>query len=635
MSKINFSDTKFLSLILLGICLLSISENVSIINKIFWGITSIISIFINRIDFKFKSFLLSIYAIGLLYIQFIFNQYIFSEEFFINCIGVLLIVKYAELNNKNNLLSYNLICMVLSVVSLISGQDILSSLISLTIIVLLVINMYLIQQKEVMDFNFKNILKYLGFGLSIFPFIIIFYLIFPRAEINFRLFDPSKSSLGIPDSINLGSFENFANSDEKVFTLVNNNFKKQDLYFRVKIFDYMEEDKSWRTSSPLYLYNNYKNSYKITNAKATDIKYQVILNPHKKKWIPALNNSKLAKQNVRIGEDPFNQTYKSLDPIDRKIQIEFQKYDADYRIGEELLEYYTLLPKSVSKELIDWVKNNKQSKSNIEYINHVLNTFSDGSYYYNLSPVNNSQNSYADFFLRGKEGYCEYFAGTLVLLSRLANIPSRIVSGYYGGELNTVGDFYVFRQQDAHAWVEVWINGEGWTQIDPTSVIPGSNIRNSYNNLFNNKEENTTSLFTLKAFQNLKYFFNYADFVWTKHLLSYDNNKRKSFIKEITNLRFSNIFYLIFAPLIIYMVLKLYFKINKANILKWMLNYIILISKKQNKILNSDTHQEIYNKLKQDYQKKYKSFFNLYERFRYQNQNIELTKIFRTFISAK
>ena len=635
MSKINFTDTKFLSLILLGICLLSISENVSLVNKIFWGIISIISIFVNRTDFKFKSFLLLIYAIGLLYIQFIFNQYIFSEEFFINCIGVLLIVKYAELNNKNNLLSYNLICMVLSVVSLISGQDILSSLISLSIIVLLVINMYLIQQKELMDFNFKNILKYLGFGLSIFPFIIIFYLLFPRAEINFRLFDPSKSSLGIPDSINLGSFENFANSDEKVFTLVNKNFKKQDLYFRVKIFDYMEEDKSWRTSSPLYLYNNYKNSYKITNAKAIDIKYQVILNPHKKKWIPALNNSRLAKQNIRIGEDPFNQTYKSLDPIDRKIQIEFQKYDADYRIGEELLEYYTLLPKSVSKELIDWVKNNKQSKSNIEYLNHILNTFSDGTYYYNLSPVNSSQNSYADFFLRGKEGYCEYFAGTLVLLSRLANIPSRIVSGYYGGELNTVGDFFNFRQQDAHAWAEVWINGKGWTQIDPTSVIPGSNIRNSYNNLFNNTEENTNSLFTLKAFQNLKYFFNYADFVWTKHLLSYDNNKRKSFIKEIMNLKFSNIFYWIFAPLIIYMLLRLYFKINKANILKWMLNYIILISKKQNKILNSDTHQEIFNKLKQDYQEKYKSFFNLYESFRYQNKNIELTKIFRTFISAK
>ena len=635
MPKINFSDTKFLSLILLGICLLSISENVSLVNKIFWGIISIISIFINRIDFKFKSFLLSIYAIGLLYIQFIFNQYIFSEEFFVNCIGVLLIVKYAELNNKNNLLSYNLICMVLSVVSLISGQDILSSLISLSIVVLLVINMYLIQQKEIMDFNFKNILKYLGFGLSIFPFIIIFYLIFPRAEINFRLFDLSKGSLGIPDKINLGSFESFANSDEKVFTLVDNNFKKEDLYFRVKIFDYMEHDKSWRPSSLQYLYNKFKNPYKITNSTDLDEKYQIILEANKKKWIPALDNSRLIDQNLRIVENLYNQTFRSVDPIDRKIQIEFQTFDVKYKINQQLIEYYTLLPKTISKELMDWSKKNKQSRSNTEYLNHILNTFSDGSYYYNLSPVNNSQNSYADFFLRGKEGYCEYFAGTLVLLSRLANIPSRIVSGYYGGELNTVGNFYVFRQQDAHAWVEVWINGKGWTQIDPTSVIPGSNIRNSYNNLFNNTEENTTSLFTLKAFQNLKYFFNYADFVWTKHLLSYDNNKRKSFIKEITNLRFSNIFYLIFAPLIIYMVLKLYFKINKANILKWMLHYIILISKKQNKILNSDTHQEIYNKLKQDYQKKYKSFFNLYESFRYQNQNIELTKIFRTFISAK
>ena len=32
---------------------------------------------------------------------------------------------------------------------------------------------------------------------------------------------------------------------------------------------------------------------------------------------------------------------------------------------------------------------------------------------------------------------------------------------------------------------------------------------------------------------------------------------------------------------------------------------------------------------------KYKSFFNLYESFRYQNKNIELTTIFRTFMSAK
>ena len=635
MLKINFSNTKFLSLVILGICLLSISENVSLANKIFWGTITIGSIFINRFKFRFKSFLLSIYAIGLLYIQFIFNQYIFSEEFFINCLGVLLIVKYAELDNKNNLLSYNLICMVLSIASLINGQDILSSIISLSIIILLVINMYLIQQKEVMDFNFKNILKYLGFGFSIFPIIIIFYLIFPRAEINFRLFDPSKSSLGIPDTIRLGSFESFANSDEKVFTLINQNYKKEDLYFRVKIFDYMEEDKSWRPSSSYYLYNTYKNSIKISGFKAIEEKYQVILEPYKRKWIPVLDNSRLTDQSIQIAEDPFNQTFISLDPIDRKKQLEFQKYQINYELNKPVIDYYTLLPQSVSNELVDWVKTNKQSRSNTEYLNHILSTFADGSYYYNLSPENNSQNSYADFFLRGKEGYCEYFAGTFVLLARLANIPSRIVSGYYGGELNTVGDFYEFRQRDTHAWAEVWLNGKGWVRVDPTSVIPSSNVRNSLNNIFNDEDNSASSIFTLKIFKNLSYYITYADFIWTRHLLSYDNNKRKSFIKDIINLQFSNIFYWIFAPIIIFIVLRLFFKINKANILTWMFNYIIWTSKKENKILNSDTHQEVLKKLKSNYQRKYQSFFNLYESFRYQNQNIELTTIFRTFMSAK
>ena len=635
MLKINLSNTKFLSLVILGICLLSISENVSLANKIFWVVITIGSIFINKFKFRFKSFLLSIYAVGLLYVQFIFNQYIFSEEFFINCLGVLLIVKYAELDNKNNLLSYNLICMVLSVASLISGQDILSSIISLSIIILLVINMYLIQQKEVMDFNVKNILKYLGFGFSIFPIIIIFYLIFPRAEINFRLFDPSKSSLGIPDTIRLGSFESFANSDEKVFTLINQNYKKEDLYFRVKIFDYMEEDKSWRPSSSYYLYNTYKNSIKISGFKAIEEKYQIILEPYKRKWIPVLDNSRLTDQSIKIAEDPFNQTFMSLDPIDRKKQLEFQKYQINYQLGKPVIDYYTLLPQSVSNELVDWVKTNKQSRSNTEYLNHILSTFADGSYYYNLSPENNSQNTYADFFFKGKEGYCEYFAGTFVLLARLANIPSRIVSGYYGGELNTVGDFYEFRQRDTHAWAEVWLNGKGWVRVDPTSVIPSSNVRNSLNNIFNDEDNSASSIFTLKIFKNLSYYITYADFIWTRHLLSYDNNKRKSFIKEIINLQFSNIFYWIFAPIIIFIVLRLFFKINKANILTWMFNYIIWTSKKENKILNSDTHQEVLKKLKSDYQRKYQSFFNLYESFRYQNQNIELTTIFRTFMSAK
>ena len=291
MSRTKTSNLKYLSISILLLCLVSISENLSLTNKIFWTALVVISIFLFNLKFSYKNVLTGLYALGLLYLQFIFDQYIFSEEFFIHCLGVLLIVKYAEINSKNSELSFCLICMIISITSLINGQDILSSVLALTIIILSVVNLYLIQQREVMDFNFKNVLKYLSFGLSIFPVIIIFYLIFPRAEINFRLFNPSGNSLGIPDTIQLGSFEEFSNSDEKVFTLINQDFKKEDLYFRVKIFDYMEPDKSLRPTSGLYFYNQFKDSLKIKNLNKTSDTYEIILEPYKRRWIPSLNNS--------------------------------------------------------------------------------------------------------------------------------------------------------------------------------------------------------------------------------------------------------------------------------------------------------------------------------------------------------
>ena len=140
MLKIN--KNKILSFVLLGASILAISDIINFSNKLFFILIVILSIIISNFKFRFKSFLLSIYALLLIYIQFLFNQYIVSEEFFISCLGILLIVKFAELDDKNNLLSYNLICMVISITSLINGQDIISSSLSLLIIILLIINMY-------------------------------------------------------------------------------------------------------------------------------------------------------------------------------------------------------------------------------------------------------------------------------------------------------------------------------------------------------------------------------------------------------------------------------------------------------------------------------------------------------------
>ncbi len=54
---------------------------------------------------------------------------------------------------------------------------------------------------------------------------------------------------------------------------------------------------------------------------------------------------------------------------------------------------------------------------------------------------------------------------------RAANIPARVVTGYLGGEYNDVGNYYIVRQSDAHAWAEVWLAGQGWVRVDPTGAI--------------------------------------------------------------------------------------------------------------------------------------------------------------------
>jgi transglutaminase-like putative cysteine protease len=81
-----------------------------------------------------------------------------------------------------------------------------------------------------------------------------------------------------------------------------------------------------------------------------------------------------------------------------------------------------------------------------------------------VSPVEN-------FLFRSKEGYCEYYATSMVVMLRSLGIPARIVNGFHGGERNEYGGYIIVRQSDAHSWVEALINGM-WTRFDPTPSVP-------------------------------------------------------------------------------------------------------------------------------------------------------------------
>ncbi|MBW2457558.1 MAG: DUF3488 domain-containing protein, partial [Deltaproteobacteria bacterium] len=72
------------------------------------------------------------------------------------------------------------------------------------------------------------------------------------------------------------------------------------------------------------------------------------------------------------------------------------------------------------------------------------------------------------FLLEQRRGHCEYFASAMALLSRSLGIPARVVAGYRVTERNELGDYYIVRERNAHAWVEAWVPGQGWRTFDPT-----------------------------------------------------------------------------------------------------------------------------------------------------------------------
>lgn len=66
-------------------------------------------------------------------------------------------------------------------------------------------------------------------------------------------------------------------------------------------------------------------------------------------------------------------------------------------------------------------------------------------------------------------GYCEYYASAFVVMMRSLGIPTRMVTGFFPTERDAEAGGFLYREQNAHAWPEVYFPGEGWVQFEPTA----------------------------------------------------------------------------------------------------------------------------------------------------------------------
>jgi hypothetical protein len=99
-----------------------------------------------------------------------------------------------------------------------------------------------------------------------------------------------------------------------------------------------------------------------------------------------------------------------------------------------------------------------------------MNQYLKETYPYDLSipPQMEEMDAVEYFLFEQKRGYCEQFSSSLAVMTRSLGIPARVVTGYAPGEYNPFTGYYDVRASDAHAWVEVYFPGYGWSTFDPT-----------------------------------------------------------------------------------------------------------------------------------------------------------------------
>ncbi len=205
---------------------------------------------------------------------------------------------------------------------------------------------------------------------------------------------------------------------------------------------------------------------------ANPVRYEVTLEAHRHHWMLALDMPASTPPEARM--TPSRQLV-SRKPIRERMLYTVESVQ-DYRLDPVLDSWPRRIALSLPREGNPRTRELAQrwrdeGLSGRGLVDRALRMFGEQPFVYTLRPPLLGENSVDEFLFSSRRGFCEHYASSFVVLMRAAGVPARVVTGYQGGEMNGNGQYMIVRQSDAHAWSEVWLEGAGWTRIDPTAAV--------------------------------------------------------------------------------------------------------------------------------------------------------------------
>ncbi len=264
------------------------------------------------------------------------------------------------------------------------------------------------------------------------------------------------------------------------------------------------------------------------------VEYTVTLEPNGEHWLLALDIPTRLIPDSIMTEDFQLISKKEINDLMRYSM----KSHLAYQVGvNENLKYRELTlkyPDELNPETITLGKSLAERFDRSEdIINEVLTMFREQEFFYTLRPPVLGDNSVDEFLFGTRRGFCEHYAGSFALIMRAAGVPSRVVTGYQGGEYNNVGNYLIVRQSDAHAWAEVWIENKGWLRIDPTAAVSPSRIEQGLDDALADER----SIFRIQnrnpIFGKILYSWDNMQHGWNDWVINYDQRKQRNFLSKL------------------------------------------------------------------------------------------------------
>ena len=395
-------------------------------------------------------------------------------------------------------------------------------------------------------------------GIGALPLLVVLFLFFPRLPPLWSVqLSGQQATTGVSDSMSPGDFANLGQSTELAFRVefADKRPPQQQLYWRGLVFSNFD-GVTWRPSpqqrewQPAPQMPNW-----IANALATvpdEVKiapnrYQIILEPTQQNWLFGLDYPFAQQQDISITS---NFTLKKDQPVTQQLRydvLQFAPMRIDPMLSEASRRLNLALPSSGNPQarLLAQQLFAQSDSDPVRYIQAIERWINQTEFRYTLSPPRLNTNRIDEFLFNTKAGFCEHYSSSFTFMLRAAGIPARVVAGYQGGEPSRNGNVWEVRQMDAHAWTEVWLEGQGWVRVDPTAFVAPERVEQGMDALtqargatmFGDGAGAQISYQQYQMLQTLRRLSDQASYYWQKDVVGYDQDKQADSLLKWFNIR--------------------------------------------------------------------------------------------------